>query len=143
MLISPDAKGMEKPAFVSEDSKETTQWVNHHVAGSIGNVLIKPRFEGSDVVVTSPNNDKPLRFPISPSTENLSTIHVIMHTSGVDALDMGPEAEEWFTRACGNSTKLVYMPPDRSRPILGNVKPTPDQSGITFKSVKLCPVQLC
>lgn len=108
---------------------------NHHISSHPVNALIHPTIDGNEMTVTCPTMDQPFKTSMSPAITDLKKIEVVMHKSKTTpwAFDMGEQAEAWFTQACGVQTKLVYLPSESYRPVLGNIagdfKP---KKGITF-----------
>lgn len=101
--------------------------------------MIRPSIVNSRLVVSCKDHSQfgSYECDLEPDTTDLSDIEVLMHQSKStpQAYDMGPDAESWFTQACGIQTKLVYLPRDAHRPVLGNIAASYSASndGITFQ----------
>lgn len=108
---------------------------NHHIKGSPINALIRPSIQGDQLIVHCDAVRGAFQCPLVLDTTRLSNLEVVMHKSKATpwAYDVGSAAETWFTQACGVPTKLVYLPPQSYRPVLGNVSADFKQDkGITF-----------
>lgn len=67
-----------------------------------------------------------LRLPFRPGVQGLKTLHVDMHGATTTAFDMGDEVAAWFTRHLGFETRMAYLGPAHSRPVLGSGAPSSD-----------------
>lgn len=67
-----------------------------------------------------------LRIPFHPGVENLKTLHIDMHSATTTAFDMGDEISAWFTKYLGFETRMAYLGPANSRPVLGSGAPNSD-----------------
>jgi len=118
--------------LVSPNAKDPSTWDNHHITTNPRNALIRPRIEGNNLIVSCTYNAADFQISLRPDVKDPEIHPISMHSSDVNGFDMGPEAEDWFTKACGVTTKLIYLPDNKARKVLGNVSQGKDKSGITF-----------
>ncbi|KAL8686172.1 MAG: hypothetical protein Q9224_005529 [Gallowayella concinna] len=55
--------------------------------------------------------------------DTLKEVDVSLHGSDVQAMNMGKEINDWFSRCFGWDVMLVYLPPGKTRKVLGNLAP--------------------
>lgn len=108
---------------------------NHHIKSKPANALIRPSIQTGHLHVFCATMKEDFFCSIEPDTSTLSKVEVEMHKSKAQpwAYDMGEAAETWFTKACGLPTKLVYLPKESHRSVLGNAAGNFNaENGITF-----------
>ncbi|PNS20673.1 mRNA cleavage and polyadenylation factor CLP1 [Sphaceloma murrayae] len=104
---------------------------NIHVAKFPESVLFYPTIRPTrddtavdELTITykAPNSpETSLTFPLTPVTDGLDTVDVVMHKAPTRGYDMGPECNDWFSECYGFPVKLLYLG-DNRRNILMSTK---------------------
>ncbi|KAL8806698.1 MAG: hypothetical protein Q9223_004514 [Gallowayella weberi] len=74
---------------------------------------------------TSENKAGPstLQLLLEPEIDTLEEVDVSLHGSDARAMNMGKEINDWFSTCFGWDVMLAYIPPGRTRKVLGNLSP--------------------
>ncbi|KAL8779831.1 MAG: hypothetical protein Q9213_006746 [Squamulea squamosa] len=79
------------------------------------------------VTFTPPPNtkeeQKTLSLPLEPEFDTLEEVTVSLHGSDAKARNMGKQINDWFSSCFEWEVMLVYLPPGRTRKVLGNLAP--------------------
>ncbi|KAL8795954.1 MAG: hypothetical protein Q9182_007449 [Xanthomendoza sp. 2 TL-2023] len=86
---------------------------------------------GTFIVTYTPPPDTPenvagpstLQLLLEPEIDTLEEVDVSLHGSDARAMNMGKEINSWFSTCFGWDVMLVYIPPGRTRKVLGNLSP--------------------
>lgn len=112
---------------------------NMHISEFTEMCLFTTAFSGNegvpDKVVVTYNKDHTFDRPeqkvgsellevdLSPQTEGLKEVDVMMHWSPCVGYDMGEKCDRWFSERFGYDVKLLYIG-DNRRKVLGNMPPS-------------------
>lgn len=78
-----------------------------------------------EITYTYPNSQSTstTHIPLEPNVADLEPLPISLHNSPTTALRMPDHHSRWFSNLFGFDVVLVYLDPERRRPVMGNIAP--------------------